>query len=42
MMPENSLILWNGCDNNGNPVPNGIYLVRLKTAGKTYAGKAIK
>jgi len=42
MLPENSLIHWNGCDNNGNPVPNGIYLVRLKTAGKTYAGKAIK
>jgi hypothetical protein len=42
MMPENSLTHWNGCDNNGNPVPNGIYLVRLKTAGKTYAGKAIK
>jgi len=35
ILPENSLIHWNGCDNNGNPVPNGIYLVRLKTAGKT-------
>jgi hypothetical protein len=42
MMPENSLTHWNGCDNNGNPVPNGIYLVRLKTAGKSYTGKAIK
>jgi len=42
MLPKNSLIQWNGYDNNGNSVPRGIYLVRVITADKTFAGKVIK
>jgi hypothetical protein len=31
--------MWDGTDNNGNPVPSGIYIYRLKTGDKTLSRK---
>jgi len=32
-------VIWNGDDNNGNPVGSGIYLYKLNLDGKTAAVK---
>jgi hypothetical protein len=33
---------WDGCNNEGNPVPKGAYLIKASTAGKSYFAKALK
>ena len=33
---------WDGCNNEGNPVPKGVYLIKAETAGKSYFAKVIK
>jgi len=33
---------WDGCNNEGNTVPKGVYLIKATTAGKSYFAKVIK
>ena len=34
-------VVWNGCDDNGNPVSTGLYLLRLVTAEGSHTHKAL-
>jgi hypothetical protein len=36
------IITWNGRDDRGETLPNGIYLCRLEAGGKTLTAKAVK
>lgn len=39
---EGSLFLWDGCDNDGNPLPAGMYLVLAKTQDSFATLKVVK
>lgn len=39
--PGDHRIEWNGLDDSGRPQPSGLYLTRLRTNGRTSAGKAL-
>ncbi|MFA6950585.1 MAG: choice-of-anchor Q domain-containing protein [Lentimicrobiaceae bacterium] len=39
---NDTLVRWDGCDDQGKEVPKGIYFVMVKTTEKYYSGKVIK
>jgi hypothetical protein len=42
MALTDSPIHWDGCNNEGNPVPKGVYFIKAETNGKSYFAEAIK
>jgi thiol-disulfide isomerase/thioredoxin len=40
-LSQSDNVIWNGCDNNGNTLPNGIYFVKLDTKEGSLIEKAI-
>jgi hypothetical protein len=34
-------VVWNGCDDSGNPMPGGVYLYQMKTRHRTQTGKMV-
>lgn len=41
MMPDNYQLVWNGTDDDGNRVAQGVYLVRLENEKETHTFKAV-
>jgi hypothetical protein len=39
--PGNHSVIWNGCDDHGNPVSSGVYLIVLKAGEFTQSQKAL-